>query len=117
MSSDCFFGHAIHNFAVRVSEVTILLMLVSRSFQVLVNQMTMSAFSLAFLVMVVSSGSLPRVSMKSGGGLISEIVVFGLMPSFFASGASLYCSNMDVGTTATFGAWASVRLSVDWIWS
>jgi len=115
ISVACFFGHAIHSFAAGVSWVVILVMSVSRSFQVLVNQMTMSGFSLGVLVMV-SFGSLPRVSSKSGGGLISAIVVFGLMPSFFARGVSLYCSNIEVGTTATFGGWASVCLSVVWIW-
>lgn len=112
----CFFGHAIHSFAVGVSEVAILVMSVSRFFQVLVNQMMMSGFSLMVLVMVVPFGSLPMVSMKSAGGLISAIVVSGLMQSFFASGVSLYCSNMEVGTTVTFGGWVSVCLSVVWIW-
>jgi hypothetical protein len=77
----------------------------SRSFKVLVNQMIIWDFSSADMVIVVLFGSLPRVSTKSCGGLMSATVMFDLIPSFLAKGVSLYCSNMDLGTVVTFVGW------------
>ena len=111
----CFFGHAIHSFAFWASVAAIFGMRFSRVFWVLVNSMVRFACLLVFVSIVTFLGSVPRVFVKSCGGLIRASCVFGLMPSFFASGVSLYGSNMLLGTTVTFDECATACFSAAWI--